>query len=441
MDPNGSILEHGSIGIEKSRISAIGPSAELRENGATQAIDAAGKIVIPGLVNTHTHLFQTLSKGLGSDIPLFEWFRKAILPIAPILTEEDCYFAALLGCVEAIKSGTTCLNDFMYVHPKPKLSDEVIRAMTQIGMRGILSRGIVDSGRDQGMPDGLIEDVRDSVEDCERLISKNHMKNSQDARIRIWIAPASLWMSTPLAFQKAREVSEKYNGVGLTWHCSETKSVVQYSKQKYGKSDLRVLHDIGFLGPNALAAHSIWLEDDEIQIMQEMGVSVAHCPVANMYLSDGVARIPYMASKKITIGLGTDGAASNDNQDMIFLIKATPLLHKVSSLDPLAVTAKQALEFATGGGSKCLGLADQIGSLEVGKKADIAIINPMMANTTPSRDPISTIVYMATQENVETVIIDGRMVMKDRKLLTVNEKEVIDKVRKIAASLRNRANI
>jgi 5-methylthioadenosine/S-adenosylhomocysteine deaminase len=438
MDEGRKVLNNSSVGIEKGRISAIGSVTQLRQIGATEVIDSTGKIVIPGMINTHTHLFQTLSKGLGSDVPLFDWFRKAILPYAPSLTEEDCYNAALLGCLEGIKSGTTCLNDFMYVHPKPKLSDAIIKAMTAIGVRGVLSRGIVDSGRDHGMPDSLIEDVGASLEDCERLIS--NYQGAQNGTIQVWLAPASLWMSTPDAFRKAKEVSKKHNA-WMTWHCAETRRIVESSKQKFGKSDLRILHDIGFLGPKTLAAHSIWLDDDEIMIMKEKEVKVAHCPVANMYLTDGVARIPHMLSKGITVGLGTDGAASNDNQDMIFLLKTTPLLHKVSTLDPLAMTADKAFEMATLGGARCMGLGNEIGSLAVGKKADIVIINPNAANTTPSYQPVSTIVYASTQENVETVIIDGRIIMKERKILTVRESEILDKARKTVVSLKNRANL
>jgi 5-methylthioadenosine/S-adenosylhomocysteine deaminase len=438
MDDNRRVLDNSSIGIENGRILAIGPVKQLREIGAKNVLDCSGKIVIPGMVNTHTHLFQTLSKGLGSDVPLFDWFRKAVLPFAQILTEEDCRVAALLGCVEAIKSGTTCLNDFMYVHPKPKLSDAVIGAMRQVGVRGILSRGIVDSGRDHGMPDVLIQDASEYVEDCERLISS--YQGAYNGTIQIWLAPASLWMSSLDAFRKSKDVSKKHD-IWLTWHCSETRGVVDYSKQKFGKTDLRALHEIGFLGPNTLAAHSIWLDEDEISIMKEQGVKVAHCPVANMYLSDGVARIPYMLSKGITVGLGTDGAASNDNQDMIFLLKTTPLLHKVSSLDPLAMTSEKAFELATTGGANCLGLGRDIGSLENGKKADLVIINPNSANAVPSSRPIPSIVYTATQENVETVIVDGKMVMKDRKMLTVREEDILDKARKAVAALRSRAEL
>jgi 5-methylthioadenosine/S-adenosylhomocysteine deaminase len=438
MDDNRRVLDDSSIGIENGRITAIGSVKQIRETGASDVLDCSGKIVIPGFVNTHTHLFQTLSKGLGSDVPLFDWFRKAILPFATILTEEDCRIAALLGCVEAIKSGTTCLNDFMYVHPRPKLSDAVIEAMKQVGVRGVLSRGIVDSGRDHGMPDVLIEDDSEYGEDCERLIS--NYQGAHNNTIQIWLAPASLWMSSPGAFRKAKEISKKHN-TWLTWHCSETRGVIDYSKQKFGKSDLRTLHDIGFLGPNTLAAHSIWLDDDEISIMKQQGVKVAHCPVANMYLSDGVARIPYMLSKGITVGLGTDGAASNDNQDMIFLLKTTPLLHKVSSLDPLAMTAEKAFELATVGGANCMGLGKDVGSLEIGKKADLVVINPNSPNATPSHRPIPTIVYTATQENVESVIVDGKLVMKERKILTIGEDEVIANAKRTVASLRSRASI
>jgi 5-methylthioadenosine/S-adenosylhomocysteine deaminase len=425
-----------SIGITGNKIVSIGDRSKLKEEGAQASIDATGKIVIPGMVNTHTHLFQTLCKGLGHDKSLFDWFRSAILPYAPLLTEEDCYWAAMLGCLEATKSGVTCINDFMYVHPKPRLSDSIIKAMSDFGIRGIYSRGIVDAGKDHGMPDVLIEDLDDAIEDCERVVS--NYQNHAHGRIRVWIAPASLWMSSVEAFRRAGEFSKKHN-TWLTWHASETRGVVDYCMKEYGKSDTALLHDSKVMDEKTLAVHCVWLNDREVQIMEEAHSSVAHCPVANMYLSDGIARVPEMLRKGINVGLGTDGAASNDNQDMISLLKTTALLHKVSASDPTILTAEDVLGMATIRGARAVGLSERIGSIEIGKNADITILDFNKPNTTPMHDPISSLVYCATQENVDTVIVDGRILMERRKMKSVDESIIMSKVNTIVESLKSRA--
>ncbi len=432
MDSKATTIKNGAIGITKDRIAAIGESADLRSFGSAKTLDLEGKFVFPGLINTHTHLFQTLCRGLADDVPLFDWFRKGVAPIIPFLNEETCRLAALLGCIEAIRSGTTCINDFMYAHPKPRLSDSIIRAMTEVGIRGVLSRGIVDSGRDHGLPDSMIQDLNEATEDCERVF--DNYEGKAEGRIHVWIAPASIWMASPVAFERSNNISND-RGIWLTWHMSETRGVVEYSRQKYGNTETRLLREMKFLKPNRLAVHSVWLEEEEIDLIAQNQVKISHCPVSNMYLSDGVARVPQLARKGVTISLGTDGSASNNNQDMIACLKTTALLHKVSSLDPTIITAHQVAEFGTTGGARSLGMEKEIGSLEVGKKADLIVLNQRKANSLPSHDPVSTLVYSATQENIETVIIDGKIVMKERKITTVDEEEILRKIEKLAQDL------
>jgi 5-methylthioadenosine/S-adenosylhomocysteine deaminase len=434
-DRRGTIVEDGAVGIEGNRISAVGKTSSLKRAGAKRTVNAGGGVIIPGLINTHTHLFQSLFKGLGDDVPLFKWFGKALAPYVSLLTEEDCYAAAMLGCLDAIKSGTTCLNDFMYVHPRPKLSDVIIRAMSDIGIRGVFSRGLVDSGRDHGIPEAITQDVGVAIEDCERVIET--YQRHANGRISVWVAPASLWMSTPEAFKRAKKVADDRK-TWLTWHASETRAVVAYSKRKYGTGDIDLLGKEGILDQNVLAAHCVWIDDKQINLFKETGTKIAHCSVANMYLGDGVAPVPKMLEKGVTVSLGTDGAASNNNQDMIALLKFTALLHKVHTLDSAAISAQQVLELATVGGARSLGLDSNVGSIEVGKKADLVVIDLQTANTAPVHSPVSSLVYAATQENVRSVIIDGKLVMQDRLVKTVDEKKVIDSARRAFTSLEKR---
>jgi 5-methylthioadenosine/S-adenosylhomocysteine deaminase len=436
MDARRSVSKNGAIGIEKGRIMAVGDTKRLREHGASKILDAKGKAVFPGLINTHTHLFQGLFKGLGDDVPLYEWFKRALAPYVPKLTEEDCHAAALLGCVEAIRSGNTCLLDFMYVHPRPQLSDAVIKAMDQIGIRGIFARGIVDAGADHGLPKAIIQDLGEAIEDCERLIEKyNHYSND---RIRVWLAPASIWMSTVSAFKRAKATAKKRH-TWITWHASETKSVVNDSKKMYGKGDAGVLASEGVLDEHDLSVHNVWLTERDIASYRSKDVKISHCPAANMYVGDGVAPVPRMVEEGITVSLGTDGAAGYNN-DMIALLKFTALLHKVNTLDPTIITAPQVVEFATIQGARAVGWEKEIGSIEVGKKADLILLDFERPSTIPVYDPVSSLVYGASQEQVDTVIIDGRVVMKNRVIQTVNQEEVVAKARKVANSLMERGS-
>ncbi len=432
MDGLRRVVRNGSIGITGNRISAVGESRDIRAEGGSMVIDAAGKTVIPGLVNTHTHFFQTLLKGLGDDVPLFDWFRRGLAPFVPSFTEESCYWAAMLGGIESIKSGCTSINDFMYIHPRPRLSDAVIRAMNEVGIRGVLSRGIVDSGRDHGMPEAVIQDTDEAVEDCERLLEA--YKGRSEGRIGVWVAPASIWMSSRKAFRRSKTLADKY-GAWVTWHAAETKSVVGDSQARYGMSDVKVVQEEGLLRGSTLAVHCVWLSDDELDLFGAGGVKVAHCPVANMYLGDGVAPVGKMLARGVTVGLGTDGAASNNNQDMLAVLKSAALLHKVHDLDPTAMTAPRALEMATSMGARAMGIEDEVGSIEVGKKADLVLLDLSKPNSVPVHNSASNIVYCATQENVQTVIIDGRVVMRDRRILTVSESEVIKNSARVAQEL------
>lgn len=438
LDPERRVIRNGAVAISGNMFEAVGKTGDIeKEYKADTVIEAEGKVIFPGLVNTHTHLFQTLLKGLGDDVPLVDWFKRTIAPTAPELTDEDCHIAALLGCVEAIKSGTTCIDDFMYVHPRPKLSDQVIRAFLEVGIRGILTRGIVDTGEDMGIPKALVQDTDVALEDCERLIQK--YEGFAAGKIHVWIAPGSIWYATPDAFKKAKQLADEHK-VRLSTHSSESADVVELTKRRYGMSELEFEESIGFLGPNLQMVHCVWLTDRDVRIMKRNDVKVAHCPVANMYLADGVAPVPKLIMNGITVGLGTDGAASNNNQDMIAVLKHTALLHKVHALDPTVIMAEKVLEMGTLDGAKSVGLVNEIGSIEPGKKADLILLDLKKPNTVVMHNPVSSLVYCATQENVDTVIVDGKIIMEGRRIKTIDEEEVLEKAQKAGDSLVQRAN-
>jgi len=438
MDRDRRIIPNGYIAVEKDRISAVGPMTDLKGGPDKNAeiIDANGKHAIPGLINTHTHLFQGLLKGLGDDRVLVDWFNQVTAPSATQLTEEDCYIAAKLGIVESIKSGATTLLDFMYPHHKKGLSEPIIRAFLECNIRGVYARGFIDAGTQYGIPKALVEKAEEVLVEAEALHSKYHQANN--GKLRVWLAPCMIWSQTLEGLMAAKELSRSKH-IPISIHVAETDFELKTSLELFGKKDLDFLESIGFLSDDVLAVHCVHLDDRDIRILKTYDVKVSHNPVSNMYLSSGVAPVPAMLTHGITVGLATDGPASNNNQNMIASLKFASLLHKVQTGDPTSITAEKVLEMATLDGAAALGWKDDLGSIEKGKKADLCLLNVENAFTAPVHHPVSTLVYSAIGNEVESVLVDGEFLMKDRRLLHLDEKRLYEEVRKAAESLARRA--
>ncbi|MDQ7827536.1 MAG: amidohydrolase [Armatimonadota bacterium] len=438
MDPDRRILERGAVGVRGSRIAVVGPAEDLEGVPAARRLDVSGKVVFPGLVNTHTHLFQTLLKGPADDRVLEEWFREVVAPAASELTEEDCYVAAALGCVEALRSGTTTLKDFMYVHPRPHLSDAVIRAMVETGIRGVFVRGYIDMGDEYGIPRALIQSTEDVLADCERVAKRYH--GAADGRITVRFGPCMIWSCTAEGLRATQHLAA-HLGLGLTMHVAETPFSVQNAMARFGVGDLAALERLGVLETPTLAVHCVHLTPRDLRILKARGTAVSHNPTSNMYLAAGVAPVPQMLLAGIPVGLATDGPASNNNQNMIEALKFAALLHKVHTGDPTAITVEQVFEMATLGAARALGLEGEVGSLEVGKRADIAVADLCTATASPVHHPVSSLVYSAIGSEVETVIIDGRLVMEGGRILTVDEGGLLREAQRAAHALLQRARI
>lgn len=439
MDPARRILDPGVVAIEGQRIAAVGP-APLTPSPppATRTIDATGKLVLPGLINTHTHLFQTLLKGPADDRRLEDWFRQVVGPAACALTEEDCYRAAVVGCLEAIRSGATTVKDFMYAHPRRQLSDAVIRGMLDTGVRGVFVRGHIDYGVDYGVPPALVEPLDDILADCERVAKRYHGEGR--GRISVRFGPCMIWTCTREGLAATQRLAADL-GVGLTMHVAETPFSVRNAVDRFGVGDLALLERIGFLDTPTLAVHCVHLTDRDLRILKARKTTVSHNPASNMYLAAGVAPIPQMLLAGIPVGLATDGPASNNNQNMIHALKFAALLHKVHTQDPTAITAEQALEMATIGAAQALGLEAEVGSLEVGKKADVIVADLRNVHAAPLHHPVSSLVYSAVGAEVETVIIDGRPVMEAGRILIIDEAASLDAAQRSATDLLARAEI
>ncbi|MBS7648823.1 MAG: amidohydrolase [Candidatus Bathyarchaeia archaeon] len=439
MDKDRRILIDGAIAIQDGKILEIGRSSDLgaKYSDSKAVIDAKGKILLPGLVNTHVHLFQTLLKSLGDDLKLFDWCVECINPVVSALSDEDCYYGALAGCFEMIKSGITCASEFHYVFTKLTLGDQIVKAMLDSGIRGIVSRGFLDTDA-AGIVPNLVEKKEDALKRSEEFARNWNGKGN--GRIHIGLAPGPPPWGSPELLAGTRELSNRL-GLPIAIHIAETLDEVESVKSLHKMRPIEFLNKVGILGPDVLAVHCVWLSDREIRILKGTGTKVSHNPVSNMYLASGIAPVTRMLEANIVVGLGTDGAASNNALDMFETMKVAALLQKVSNLDPTALTAEKVLEMATIDGAKALGLESEIGSIEVGKKADLIIVDLKKMNTTPINRVVSQLVYCAKGENVDTAIVDGNVIMEGRKLTKVDELSLIEKVQKISDRLSERSGI
>ncbi|MBC7219612.1 MAG: amidohydrolase [Hadesarchaea archaeon] len=345
------------------------------------------------------------------------------------MAEKDVYVSSLLGCIENIRSGVTCIVDNHY---GGKYYDEVVKAMIETGVRGCVPRG----GYEVNAMEGLLEDRGRILSDTERLIRQWH--GSANGRIMIGIAPMHPCFASKEFLIKAKELSDKY-GVVYHTHTGESKKDQELNLAYHGKTDVALLDELGVLGPRYHAVHTVWISQKEIGMLAKAGAHVIHNPVSNMYLGSGVAPVPEMLAAGVNIALGTDGPASNNNQDLIQSMKFAACLHKVNKLDPAIISAKQVLEMATINGARALGLEHEIGSIEVGKKADITIVDMEKPHIAPVHDPIASLVYCANCNDVDTVIIDGRVVMEGGEIKTVDEHEILRKSYESVEELKERA--
>ena len=436
MNPRRDVLDRASLLIEGDRITAFGTVQGLvaREPHA-EVIDVTGSIVIPGLVNTHTHLFQTLLKGLGDDMVLKKWFTCMTGPSAVELTEADVYAAALHGCVESIRSGVTTLVDFMYAHPRPGLTRKVVDAFETTGLRGFVCRGFITSGAEMGIPIPLIEAPEAALADARAQILA---QNRPGGRVQVGIAPSMIWGVEERALRRTRALADE-TGALVTMHVAETDFEIEQAHARFQCTDTEYLANIGFLGPDVLAVHCVQCSRRDIRVLKHYDVKVSHNPCSNMVLASGVPPIPEMLASGLTVGLGSDGPASSNNHSLFQAMKMAGLIQKGVHRDPTIMTADKVLEMATIDGARACGLEAVTGSLEIGKKADIAVVGTDHPAMAPVHDPVSALVYSALGHEVTDVFIDGRPVMRNGRLASVDEREVLALSLKAARELTTRA--
>lgn len=406
MDKGRRVIENGAVAIKGDKIIAVGPAAVVMKNlTAKRTVNARGKVIIPGLINTHTHVPMSLFRGISDDLDLNDWLTKYIFPAeAKNVDEKFVRAGTRLGLAEMIRGGTTTYCDMYY------FEDAIAEETKKAGVRGVLGETIIK------FPVSDNKSPEEALAYTERFIKKW----KGDPLIVPAAAPHAPYTLETATLKAIREQSDRLKST-VVIHVAETKKERDDIFALYGKTPAAYLDSIGFLSDRTIAAHSVWLRSDEIDIYKRRGVGSAHCPTSNMKLASGVAPIPEMLAKDVAVGLGTDGAASNNDLDMWEEIDLAAKLHKLYSNDPKTLPAEMAFEMATIRGARALHLDDLIGSLEIGKRADIAIVDLDSLNQTPYFNIYSALVYTTKATDVRTVIINGRLVMLDRRLLTLNE--------------------
>lgn len=404
------VIQETSIYVEGDRIAGIGEKPA--GFTADKVIDGQDKLVIPGLINCHTHSYMSFMRNVADDLSFMDWLFGTIDPIEQQMTDEDTYWGANLAIIEMMKSGTTCFNDMqMNIH-------QTTRAVKESGMRAVICRGLVGSGNDEAGQMRLRQayEERDAAADCDRLTFK--------------LGPHAPYTCDD-AFLKIVAAEAKKENMGIHIHLSESESEISQIQEKYGCTPIALAEKCGIFDVPAIAAHCVQVTDEDIDILKRKNVSVVTNPASNMKLGNGFAPIAKMLEKGVNVCLGTDGAASNNCLNMFHELSLLTLIHKGTGRTPQCVSAKEGFRIATINGAKALGLEKEIGSIEVGKKADLAILDLNTPSLTPRNNLLAGLSYSANGSEVDTVMINGQITMEGRKILSIDEKLVYGKIQDI----------
>lgn len=413
-DGDGFRTEKTDIAVSGEKILAVGKTPEgFRPD---RVLDGRDRMVIPGLVNAHTHAYMSILRSVADDVPFEDWLFRGVQPKEDRLTPEDAYWSAMLGMMEMIRRGTTCFNDQqMHIH-------QTAKAAVDIGMRGVIGRGLSGDAGEEGGERRL----REAREEYDRW--------HDEPLLTFLIAPHAPYSCTGALIQKAADLSEEL-GVGIHIHLSESRNEVENVKKEHGgMTPIEYMDSLGLFRRPTIAAHCVWVTDRDIEILAGRGVSVVTNPASNMKLGNGVAPVPKMVRAGVNVCLGTDGAASNNAQNMFREMGLLTLIHKGVNHDALSVSAVEALKMATLHGAQALGFGDGLGEIAPGKKADLAILDLDCPEFTPLNDPVSQLTYAADGSEVETVIIEGEIVMENRHFRRIDEERVMYEVRERAGA-------
>jgi len=414
MDASGTVINNGAVALAGARIAAVGDTATLGEAfPSVERLDAAGGIIMPGLINTHTHAPMVLFRGLADDLDLMEWLEGHIFPAeARYVDEEFVRWGTRLACLEMLRGGTTTFVDMYY------FEDAIAEEADRCGIRAVVGESLIDFPA----PDNKTWD--EAVAYTRRFVERwrGH------PRITPAVAPHSAYTVSAEHLVTAHALASELD-VPLLTHLSEDRGEIERVTESTGKTSIDYLDELGVLDSRVVAAHVVWPSPSEIEILAAREVGVAHCPQSNMKIAAGVAPVPAMLAAGVAVGLGTDGAASNNDLDLWEEIDTAAKLHKVISGDPKVLDAEEALRMATIGGARALGLAGEIGSIEVGKRGDLLVVSVDAPHQLPHYDPYSLLVYSTGAADVSAVLVDGRVVVEGSRVLTLDVDEVLEKAK------------
>ncbi|MFZ2634155.1 MAG: amidohydrolase [Desulfosalsimonadaceae bacterium] len=419
MDSENRLISNGAVAITGDRIADLGPGARFSDCNAAKIIDAKGGVIMPGLINTHTHASMTCFRGLADDMELMTWLNDHIFPAEANLDYQKVHAGALLACAEMILSGTTCFAD-MYL-----FEDAVAEAAKVAGVRAVVGEVLYD------FPSPCYGPIEQGFAYTENLIQKWR----DDPLITVAVEPHSPYLCAPDLLIRAARLSESHN-VPLIIHVAETRSEMATIQDRYGKSPIAHLAAIGVLSPRLLACHCVMVTEPDIALLAAFDVKVSHNPESNMKLASGIAPVPRLRKAGVCVGLGTDGCTSNNNMDMFSEMDAAAKIHKVNCMDPTVMNAPTVLKMATIDAASALGLDAVTGSLEAGKKADVIVLDTNKPHLTPMYNVYSHLVYAAGGHDVATSVINGRLVMENRQLLTLDVEKIMADVHQIASSVK-----
>ena len=417
MNGKEEVIENTNIYIEDTRIAYIGEIIEGKK--VDRIIDGKNKVAMPGLINAHTHIGMSLLRNYADDLPLHEWLTQKIWPVEANLTAEDIYWGSLLSMVEMIQFGTTTFCDMYF------FMDEVGKGLKESGMRGVLTRGLIEEAGKE----------REKLNDTRNLYINWH--NKGDGRIKVMVAPHAPYTCSPTYLAQIMDLAKELN-TGIHIHLSETKKEVEDSFEIYGKSPIRHVYDLGLFKIPTVAAHCVHVDDEDIEILKDNNVNPVNNPGSNLKLASGFAPIDKMLKKGVNVALGTDGSSSNNNLNMFEEINLAAIVNKAVNMDAISVPAIDALKMATINGAKALLWDNEIGSIEVDKKADIILIDMDKPHFYPLHNVVSSLAYSVQGSDVDTVIVDGNILMENREIKTLDVERIMFNAERSAKDLINR---
>jgi 5-methylthioadenosine/S-adenosylhomocysteine deaminase len=432
MDAQGRQFNRGALLLAGNHIAEVGRSDELlaRASPETERLDLRGKWILPGLINTHVHTSQQLGRGLGDDVDLLTWLRERIWPYESNLSEEDSYISTLLCGLELIRGGVTCFAEAGGQHV-PGMA----RAVSELGLRAALARSTMDMG--EGLPRSWQRSTEEELE--AQLANLEAWHEKADGRIRVWFGLRTIFNNSEELILRSKELADRHV-VGVHMHVAEVQEEVAFARETRGAATVAYLDRLGVLDHNFLAVHCVWMTEEEIQIFADREVKVSHNPAAAMRVL-GFAKIPEMLEAGVCVSIGTDGAPSNNRMTLIDEMWLTSLIHKGRLLDPTVLPAERVLRMVTRDAARALLWEAEIGSLEAGKRADLIVIDPQSAAMLPLHDPVANMVSSMHAHNVESVMCDGRWLMREGRVLVVDEAPILAEARARARAVVARAGI